>query len=212
MSNSIRVTNPEAEFHILRLEPPGPVKGAYQGWVNNHVKLKAYSEMAINQNTIFADADTVFLRDVSELFNPDFDIAIGRRPSSAKAKYNGGVVLFKPTAAAWAFMRQWISADYRMLYDQDFHRPWHQKYNGQNQASFGYLIESLACAINLYEYPTRIINAVEQDWPHIKRTKPFILHVRKQLLDVALSGQPIRQLPSRFRDGVEIWRTWENAK
>jgi len=209
MSNSIKATNPKAELNILRLDPPEPVSGAYQGWVNNHIKLDAYSRVVLNDYTIFADVDTVFLQDASKLFNTYFDVGIGRRPPSAKVKYNGGVVLMQPTDSAREFMENWIQVDADMLHDQKFHKPWHAKYNGQNQASFGYMIETYPGMITLKEYPTDLVNAVEQDWPYIGQSKPVILHVRKQLLRNALTHYPLKQIRPHLREAVKIWREYE---
>jgi len=211
LSNSIAETNPDADFKILRLEPPAEVEGALQGWVSNHVKLAAYANEVLDDNTIFVDADTVFLRTADSLFDKDFDIAIGRR-NGGKVPYNGGVVLAKPTPAARQFIDMWLGTDKVMLHNQKFHQEWRAKYNGQNQASFGYMIETYPDLINLYEYPTSVINAVEQDWPHIEKIDPFILHVRKKLLGYALSDMPIRKIPHHLQRAVQIWRELENDK
>ncbi len=209
---SIAATNPNAELLVIDLEPPTPIPGVFQGWINNHVKLKAYSRIPIDQPTVFVDADTVFLRDVSELFNSTFDVAIGRRPAGGRrrVKYNGGVVLFCPTEAARAFMARWVSIDRKMLQDHDFHMKWHRKYNGQNQSSFGCMIELHSAKVRIQEYPTGVLNACEQDWSRVGREVPYILHVRKRLLQMAHNRLSIWTIPKHLQPAVRIWRDYEH--
>lgn len=209
MTKSIHETNPDADFRILRIPPPAPVEGAFQGWVNNHVKLRAYANQPLDQNTVFVDADTVFLRDISELFEHEFDIAIARRPHTEKAIYNGGVVLFKPSQPAREFMSNWITVDKHMLYDQEFHEKWHKKYRGQNQSSMGYLLENNPRRICVKEFTTAVLNACEQDWANIDKQVPYILHVRKRLLELAQSGIGIDHVSPRYRKAIKIWRGYE---
>ncbi len=210
---SIARNNPEAELLVIDLEPPATVDGAYQGWVNNHIKLRAYSRVTIDQPTVFVDVDTIFLRDVSELFTDQFDVAIGQRPnwSGKRVRYNGGVVLFRPTEAATTFMAQWIRIDTRMLRDQSFHMVWKRKYNGQNQASFGYVVETELGETRLERYPTGVLNACEQDWPRVQKEVPYILHVRKRLLGLAQSRQPIKRIRPSLQAAVKIWRYYETC-
>jgi len=208
LTHSIERTNPDADFQVLRLQPPAPVEGAYQGWVSNHIKLKAYAEQELNDNTIFVDADTVFLREAAFLFDKEFDVAIGRR-TGGRVLYNGGVVLFKPTDKAKEFLESWSMADNSMLYDQEFHQKWRKKYNGQNQASFGFLVEAYPDYVRLHEYPTSLVNAVEQDWPVLHKIDPVIVHVRKKLLEYAVSDFTIDQIPKKLRVAVKLWRDLE---
>ena len=164
---------------------------------------------------MFVDADTVFLRDVSELFDGSFDIAVGVRPnwamSGKRVKYNGGVVLFSPTKVARLFMERWIRIDMRMLHDQKFHALWHKKYNGQNQSSFGCMVETRLGKTRLREYPTGIMNACEQDWPNIGNGVSYVLHVRKRLLRAAQSKLAISQIRAPLQKAAEIWRYYEQC-
>ncbi len=210
---SIARNNPEAELLVIDLEPPAPVAGAHQGWVNNHIKLLAYSRITIDQPTVFVDADTIFLRDVSELFTDEFDLAIGQRPNwgDRRVRYNGGVILFRPTQAATTFMARWIRVDTEMLHDQIFHMKWHRRYNGQNQSSFGCMIETKLKDARLKRYPTGVLNACEQDWPRVRKNRPYILHVRKRLLGLAQSREPIEDIRTSLQDAAEIWRYYETC-
>ena len=210
---SIVMSNPDAELQILELEPPEPVEGAYQGWVNNHIKLHAYSQIPIDQPTVFVDIDTIFLRDVSELFDKTFDVAIGQRPhwGGRRVRYNGGVVLFKPTQAARRFMAWWSAIDGNMLENQDLHMKWHVKYNGQNQASFGCMMELHSKKTRIHRYPTAVLNACEQDWPRISENVPYILHVRKRLLKAAQSPRPLSTIRKPLQAATKIWRYFETC-
>jgi hypothetical protein len=206
---SVKRNAPSSELVVLELRHPAAVKGAYQGWVNNHIKLLAYSQVKIDQPTAFIDVDTLVLRDLSQLFDRySFDVAAARRPAPKEHLFNGGVVLFKPTARAREFMKKWIEIDERMLRDQAFHMPWHKKYNGQNQASFGYLYETQRKA-KIAELPTAMLNACEQDWPTISTVKPYVLHVRKRLMKAAMGIGSLANVSPRYRPGVALWREYE---
>ena len=209
---SVAANNPKAELLVLTLDPPEPIPGVFQGWINNHVKLKAYSRIPIDQPTVFVDADTIFLRDVAELFNSTFDVAIGCRPAGGRrrVKYNGGVVLFCPTEEARRFMKHWISIDGDMLRDHTYHMIWHRIYNGQNQSSFGCMIEMHLDKTRLQEYPTSVVNACEQDWSRIGKNVPYILHVRKRLLQFAHNRLSIWTTPKHLQPAVRIWRDYEH--
>jgi hypothetical protein len=210
LRQSIKENCPEAEFTVLELRHPEPITGVYQGWVNNHVKLQAYSDIPIDRDTVFIDSDTLVLRDLSEVFVPGFDVGIAKRPESAKKRaiFNGGVVLFRPTKAARRFMAEWIKVDTEMIYDQKLHMQWHAKYKGQNQASFGMLYETMH-GVRIREFPTAKLNACEQDWPMVSTHLPYVLHVRKRLLAGALSHVPADLLAPRLRDAATIWRNYE---
>ncbi|MGD8567335.1 MAG: putative nucleotide-diphospho-sugar transferase [Gammaproteobacteria bacterium] len=211
--NSIRVNAPYTSFHIIDLEPPDEVPGVFQGWINNHIKLEAYSQVAIDEPTIFVDADTVVLRDPSDLFDGTFDIGIGERPTGhrVKSRFNGGVVLFDDTDRAREFMRQWIRTDSEMLTDSEFHKKWHKTYRGQNQSSFGYLYEERREIARIKEFPTGTVNACEQDWPRLGKIRPYIVHVRKQLLRAAQSNCPISRMGRNHREGARLWREYEKC-
>ena len=210
---SIAESNPNAELEIIELEPPAPIDGVFQGWINNYIKLQAYSKIPIDQPTVFVDTDTVFLRDVAELFDLEFDIAIGQRPhwGGKCVRYNGGVVLFNPTEAARRFMVRWSAIDRKMLYDQELHMKWHAKYNGQNQSSFGCMMELHSGKVRIHRYPTGLLNACEQDWPRISENVPYILHVRKRLLTAAQSHHPLSSMRKPLRDAAKIWRHFETC-
>lgn len=211
--SSIAHSNPNADLQVIELEPPEPVEGAYQGWVNNHIKLHAYSQIPIDQPTVFVDSDTIFLRDVSELFDLEFDVAIGQRPhwGGKRVRYNGGVVLFKPTEAARSFMARWAAIDRKMLDDQELHMKWHAKYNGQNQASFGCMVDMHLGKTRLKQYSTAVLNACEQDWPRISEKVPYILHVRKRLLRAAQSHQSLSSIRKPLQAATKIWRYFETC-
>jgi alpha-N-acetylglucosamine transferase len=213
LTNSVKRNAPNAEFVVLELEPPATIPGIKQGWISNHVKLEAYSKVEIDRPTIFLDADTLVLKDPEQLFIYPFDIAIGRRPKGAKVPYNGGVVLFQPTEKAHIFMEQWIATDQIMLEDREFHMEYRAKYNGMNQASFGYLVDYAKSSAKLKEYPTGMINACEQDWPSITPDNlPFILHVRKKLFEIAHSGAHldiVKRTYPHYYESVKLWREYE---
>lgn len=206
LTSSIKTNAPNADFHVIRLEAPDPIGGIFQGFINNHVKLEAYAECEIDVPTVFIDADMVVLRDPFQLFDDTFDVAIGRRPVKQQSIFNGGVVLFQPNDIAREFMKQWAEIDGKMLLDKKFHQQYHCRYRGMNQSSFGYMYEEKPVPARIKEYPTAIINACEQDWQNVETLKPYIIHVRKKLLDAVQQPIPISNISRRMRDAARIWR------
>jgi hypothetical protein len=214
--NSVKKTNPEAELIVIEIDPPlmqGDDRNKI-GWVYNHVKLKKMIGRVLvedSEDIILCDCDTVFLRDASELFKDNFDIAMGRRPGYAAVPYNGGVVLCRPTWETKCFMTSWLNTDTMMLNDYELHMKWRDKYNGQNQASFGCALETKRGEIHFREYPTALMNACEQDWPRLPEVTPVILHVRKRLLSEAQSKKNIDEIDPALRAAVKVWRGFEKA-
>jgi len=209
LENSIKANAPNVEFTCIQLEPPATCFAWNKpGWHNNHIKLRAYSSVKIDCPTFFVDADTIVLKDLTPLVSEDFDIAIAERPERAKAPFNMGVILFMPTDKAIAFMGDWIGIDELMLKNIELHMEYRNKYSGQNQSSFGFLYERSQNII-IDKYPTKIMNAVEQDWGDISQA--FILHVKTRLRDAALGDLPIERIHSRLQTGVQLWRQYEKA-
>lgn len=205
---SAKDSNPNAELLILKIDPPQKChRWNKEGWHNNNVKLKAYSEVEIDKPTFFIDADTIILKDLTDLIG-SFDIAIAERPARAKAPFNLGVVLFMPTFRARSFMDAWIRVDNSMLNDINFHMTWREKYLGQNQSSFGYLYENtIANRPEFKKYPTEIMNACEQDWTNSEMS--YIIHIKTRLRNVALSGIPLKKIKPGLQRPVKIWREYE---
>jgi len=208
LEQSVKDTNPEAEFIAIRLDPPSECyKWNKPGWHNNHIKLMAYAEELITEPTFFVDADTIIQRDLSDLVG-DFDIAIAERPAGANAPFNLGVVLVMPTVRSEFFMDAWARTDTKMLEDYDFHMEWRRKYSGQNQSSFGYLYETIEPGkIDIKKYPTNIMNACEQDWT--KSEISYIIHIKTRLREAALSDKPLSKIKPGLRKPVETWRKYE---
>jgi len=205
---SARKTNPDAEFISIKLEYPHVCHPWNKpGWHNNHIKLMAYSQIEIEEPTFFVDADTIIQRDLSDLVG-DFDIAIAERPKGARAPFNLGVVLFMPTFKARYFMDAWAKADTAMLESIDFHKEWRAKYSGQNQSAFGYLYETIKTnRPEFKKYPTKIMNACEQDWT--KSDMSYIIHIKTRLREAALSGKDLSEINPNLRTAVKLWREYE---
>jgi len=208
LENSVKQSNPEAEFVLIRLQAPNYCYAWNKpGWHNNHIKLMAYSEQEIDQPTFFVDADTIIRRDLSDLLG-DFDIAIPERPAGARAPFNLGVVLFMPTQRSKFFMEAWAKTDTAMLHDIDLHLKWRNRYSGQNQSAFGCLYETIKDNRPVFKkYPTKIINACEQDWKDSDES--YIIHVKTRLRAAALSDLPIEKINPHLRNPVKLWREYE---
>jgi lipopolysaccharide biosynthesis glycosyltransferase len=85
---SIQDNMPNAIIKELVLQPDKKFKRTIdEAFYANLIKLKAWSEN-IEGNTIFLDADTIVLDDLSHVFENDFDIAYTGRKGNIK--FNSG--------------------------------------------------------------------------------------------------------------------------
>lgn len=205
-------TNPKAEIVVLKPPTPKYVRNNRLNWISNHAKLEAYVDFGIKGNTVFVDVDTVLLRDLSSLFEPYFDIAIGKRRKGANQPINGGVVLFRDSPIAKAFLNKWFEYDSIMMSDKRLHKPWRKQVGGMNQASFAYTAHVMKQGLRggkLLKIPTRILNACREDWPDL--SEAYILHVMAELRDAALSNAPIEDISEPLREAVNTWRRYESS-
>lgn len=191
---SIRRHMPGCEICSLRIDPPDHSGAKKLAFLSNTSKLQIWAaEMKRaaydGENVIFADCDMICTKDVSPVFDMDFDVAYTVRDDHTNIPLNGGIVFAKPTKAALRFFTKWAEVDARMYEDWNFHCPWRIKYAGMNQASFGYVREHMeeAPGVTLLELPTTIYNAVNTDW-HLISSDTVFIHIKSQLRKAVLTG------------------------
>jgi len=185
---------PDADIRARIIEPPDHRGAVKIPFLSNTYKLAfwvaAVEEAYLDgENLILSDSDMLCTGNPEPVFEREFDIAYTVRDDHTNIPLNGGVVYVKPTEAARRFMQEWLKIDERMYEDWNFHQPWRIKYAGQNQASFGYLLENPVEGVTLLELPTRIYNAVNTDWHRIGSDTVFI-HIKSQLRKAVLRGEP----------------------
>ena len=89
---------------------------------------------------LLMDADTIILRPLDPIWDRSFDLAYTARERS-RLPLNGGVVALRVSDQTKAAIRRWQQLNAAMLTNGPLHQPWHRKYAGMNQASFGCLLE-----------------------------------------------------------------------
>lgn len=187
--------NARIPLHIYQITAPQESR-KYYGFSANHAKLKEWVKR-LNGDTILIDADMLCLQDISDGFKKINHIGITER--DGKIPYNGGVVFVKDTPEAKEFMSKWLEIDDRMLTDSEFHKPYHEKYAGQNQASLGWMLE------NGYEDMVAVLpktyNLCE---PWSDRQDAKMIHMKGALRRNVFRNHPRKELEPI----VELWKEY----
>ena len=177
------------ELRLVELpEPEQPGNYPAQNWKLREWVRQAEEALVDGVNLVLVDVDTLFLRDVEEVFDLGFDVAVTRR--DRPHWLNAGVVYLQPTVESVAIMRMWESVDSQMLADTEYDRhvrrtvPHHM---GQNQPAFAYLYEQgrLPGAVEVLE--CAVWNVCEDIYWRNMREDAAVLHVKSQLRQ-ALAG------------------------
>jgi alpha-N-acetylglucosamine transferase len=205
--NSV-VANTNSEYQIARLNPKhyphcAHPKLSYQA---NSIKLNYWSNAIRYEdgNICLIDGDTVVLKDVEHVFEQDFDIAYTRR-SIDRPPINGGVLFVKASEKVWDFFDKWVLTNNEMLTNPVLHRIWYRKYNGINQASFGYMLERYKSDLKIIEVPGVKYNACDKgDWIGIN-DQTHILHVKSDLRVACINGI----VPKGYEKAIKIWKGYE---
>lgn len=207
--NSVKA-NTKAEYEIARLHPKDypQCKHPKHSYMANSIKLNYWKDKIKTEtgNICLIDGDTVVLKDVSHVFDLDFDIAYTRR-SIDRPPINGGVLFVKASERVWDFFDKWVLTNNEMLTNNTLHRIWYGKYNGINQASFGYMLERYISDLKIIKLPGPIYNACDKgDWLGIN-DQTAILHVKSDMRVACINGI----IPRGYEKAVKIWKGYENS-
>lgn len=180
-----------------------------KGFYFNHEKLRHWID-AVDQDTIFIDADMLCMSDISHGFDQVEHIGITERPGAFPV--NGGVVFVRNTPEAKDFLRKWHEIDGQMLDDIDFHLKYHPRYAGMNQSSLGWMLENgygdLAARLPCSEY-----NLCDGQWDQWESAR--MIHIKGRLRTLILEGKlPIRYHPKEdsMKEIAEIWNRYNPQK
>lgn len=190
-------------IEIDRIDAP-ELGSRHYSFYNNNAKLQSWVE-AVDQDTIFVDADMLCLGDISDGFDQVEHIGITVRPGSYPI--NGGVVFVKNTYQAKEFLQRWADLDTRMLHDVELHMRFHKKYAGLNQSSLGKMVEDYPELVT--ELPCSSYNLCDGQWNEWRAAK--MIHIKGNLRDLVLEGKleyPHNQSP-HLKDMKEIRSLWE---
>lgn len=207
--NSIK-KNTNAEYEIALLNPKNypdceHIKNSY---VANSVKLNYWAEQIKKEsgNICLIDGDTVVLKDVSHVFDRDFDIAFTQRSIGVNIPINGGVLFVKATERVHDFFEKWVLTNNEMLINPNLHKIWYKKYNGINQSSFGYMLENYKSNLKIISLPCAKYNACDRiDWFTVN-PDTHILHVKSDMRMACINNV----VPRNYQKAVNIWKQYEN--
>lgn len=179
-----RKHHPDSTVLLLRDLPLPDTTNRSHFFTSNHEKLKLWCDiMQVTRDiTIFMDADTCFLKpiDLYPVIRDDASIFITTRKHIKEAHFpfNAGVIIAKPNNESRSFFKHWVETDQKMLLDKDLHSKYRDLYNGQNQASLGYLLER-----NIYHTEELLCdhyNAANDVW-HLVDGYTQVLHINGSL-------------------------------
>lgn len=186
---SVSKNMPAAKMEILIPPLPKESNGKEYFMTKNTVKLGHWVN-AIEKSTgniIIMDCDMLVLRDLSDAFKSNFDIAYTSR-GAARTKLNGGVLFIKVNERSLYFLRRWVIVNKMMYDDIFFHTPWRRKYVGMNQASLGYMIENESKGIKIINFPCTEWNQCQEDWHKLNLTTRCV-HIKSRLRVDCMSGK-----------------------
>ena len=200
---------PNVYFISCEPDPPPYESERIPGFLDNTFKLNLWMEFfkKTNDNIIFMDCDMLALRSGYHAFDHDFDIAYTAIRQPYKAILNGGVIMTKPTEAAYRFLQEFISINSAMYQNIDFHEYWRIKkgYAGMNQAAFGCVLETGINGAKIHKYCTSIWNALDRDLLDINDKTVFV-HIKSKLRNMIIN----RDKPAGV--GKEIMKKWYKVK
>jgi hypothetical protein len=208
--NSVK-TNTKSEYEIVRLDPKDYPQCNHpkNSYVANSVKLNYWAEKIKQEtgNICLIDGDTVVLKDVEHVFDQDFDIAFTRRSKGVNIPINGGVLFVKDSPRVHDFFDKWVLTNNEMLTNRLLHLEWYRKYNGINQASFGYMLEKYKSDLKIIEVPGVKYNACDRiDWMGINEDT-HILHVKSELRLACINGLRL----NKFDNAIKTWMGYDHS-
>lgn len=209
---SVQANAPQSDYERKYLHPNlyPDCKHPKNSYMTNSIKLNYWNDKVKheNQDLCLIDGDTVVLKDVSHVFDQDFDIAFTQRSKGIHIPINGGVLFLRPSKAVEEFMHYWVLTNNEMLRNNILHRIWYRKYNGINQASFGYMLENISKLkhkLKIISLPCSKYNACDKpDWIGINEDT-HILHVKSELRLACINGVQLKQ----YKKAIDTWKKYD---
>lgn len=174
--NSAKDNFPHIETIVYDMKPPKP-----KTWRHD----LAYASLEVSRNVLkekeliaVCDIDVMFINDISDIEEKNFDIAITVR--DWKHPLNSGVWFYRPNERSRSFVEAWIKNKLKIMKNVNKHQKKIDKYAGINQASLQMTIDELKNDVNILELPCPIWNATQTEWKKItNETK--IIHIKSEL-------------------------------
>jgi len=211
LHKSIKHNMPDADILLITQQPDIEVNDNHKDDSKNNyasfrAKLDIWAEnVNIDDDIIFLDVDMVVDKDLSHVFDQEFDVAITTRSHKNKS-INSGVVFVRNTDTAKQFIRQWAKIDSRMFWDTAFHYEWRKSYRGMNQTSLGYMVHNQGEAKLLY-LPCKIYNCCDDDW-RLLNDDTCIVHLKKPLREVVQRRRHIKKVAVKYKGAGKAYSIW----
>lgn len=212
LAHSARKHCPEWSIEVERIHPQlqaSPL--GVHSHVTNTAKLdwwaRVIEQSADGDRVLLIDGDTMVLRDLTPVWDLDFDVAYTTK-KPAKFPFNGGVVFVRVCPASRALVKRWHAENARLFARPVEHQKWRAKYGGINQASWGLLLEEgvpQQLGVHVAELPCSEWNCEDTYWRRFSQLKPRIVHVKSRLRYVLFAGSSDYEL----RPILEAWRAME---
>jgi hypothetical protein len=145
----------------------------------NNLKLKIWLDN-LKGDTVFIDADTIILDDISGGFQKDLTYT-KRHNKDTKIPFNSGVVFVKESGKD--ILEKWLEIDSQMAKDKKLWYKWQKVAFGYNQASFAALLVAGKFEGRISHVPSYIYNSCDpSDW-NFKHDQAKLVHVKARLRD-----------------------------
>ena len=206
--NSLKKNTRDVEINIYEMKAPQTRSPIRYGYVANNAKLKVWINEALNSDlpVVLLDIDMIVVRDLYEIFELDFDIAVTERPT--RAWNNGGAIYIKPTERAKEFIRAWVAYDTELLNSGAENRPpalhaaqTRTRHMGMNQPSLVDILQrgsdyetirdSAMIDVNgckILKVPCQVWNNCDHTW-HQFDEKTRVIHTKSNLRSMILRGK-----------------------
>lgn len=183
---SLKKTMPKVNYEIIRMETPVNI---------DHKRDTAFAFLAAckyalksKESLAVCDSDLMFLKNITDIENKNFDLAITVR--QGKMKYNTGLWFFKPTDKAKLFIAQWINFTEMLMEDFCKHEEFCWEYGGIDQASL-YLTLRKNRGTKILELPCEEWNSTQSEWKNYNPNITRVIHIKSKLRSVLLKRKEI---------------------
>ena len=200
---------PEVTIEVLKLKHPG--KTVNHKFDACYAHLKACEKIiADKKNVTVCDCDLLFLKDISDVWEMDFDIAITVRE---RIPFNTGIWWYRHNKRSENFIREWIKYTNAIKKElQSGNVPCERfvhYHGGIDQASLATALINNP-DVNILRLESVIWNSCQHEWEFIN-SDTRIVHIKSNLRKYCF-GQ-IKYPPGYLKPIVKTWRKYyENTK
>lgn len=197
------IDDPDGDVHLA-----GP--RAASGYLANARKTKHQArivEAAADGELIgFLDADTFVLRELADVAELAFDLAITVKPAGVRYPINTGVTFARVSPRVRVFYRRWYEAVIAMLQDRPLLKRWSSRFGGINQSALGYLLDEHD--LTIARLPCKEWNATRDSWPSCD-SNTRVVHLLSSLRDACVGrGKYYNASVNRL---AALWREYDGA-